>query len=124
VDEGDLGGRGEKVFLLIFLVLGLVGSNVGEDVKTKDGGGEDGSTGDNIGGAVRDVEEGVVLWVVNDRPSKLGGWGTRDERSGCWGSVCVKLRAWEVPSVVVGLEDFKDGGGSVSDVLLIYIIKG
>jgi len=25
---------------------------------------------------------------------------------------------------VVRLEDFKDGGGGISDVLLIYVIKG
>ena len=36
VDEGILGGRREEVFLLVFLVLGLVGSNIGKDVETKD----------------------------------------------------------------------------------------
>jgi len=47
-----------------------------------------------------------------------------DKRSGCWGPVRVKIGTWEIPSVVVILENFKDGGGSVGDVLLVYIIKG
>jgi len=97
---------------------------MGEGVKTGNWGGGDGGTGDNVCGAVGDVEEGVVLWVVKDGPSEFRGWGMGDKRSGRWGSVHVKIRTWEIPSVVVGLENFKDGGGSVSDVLLIYIIKG
>jgi len=124
VDVGVLGGCGEEIFLLVFTVLGFVGGDVGEDVKTEDGGGRDRGTGDDIGGTVWNVEKGVILEVVKDRPSELWGWGTGDKRSGHWGSVCVKIRTWEIPSVVVGLENFKDGGGGVSDVLLIYIIKG
>jgi len=124
IDKGVLGGRREEVFLLVLTVLGLVGSDVGKDVKTDNWGGGDRGAGDNIIGAVGDVEEGVILWVVEDRPGKFGGWGTGDKRSGCWGSVHIKLRAWEVPSVVVRLEDFKDGSSSIGDILLIYVIKG
>jgi len=124
MDKRVLGGHWEEVFFFVLTVLGLVGSNIGKDIKTDNWGGGDWSTGDNVRGAVGNIEEGVILWVVKDRPGKFGGWGTGDKRSGCWGSIRVKLRAWEVPSVVVELEDFKDGSGSVSDVLLINIIKG
>jgi len=82
VDKGILGGRGEEVLLLVFSVLGLVGGDVGEDVETKDGCGGDRNTGDNVGGAIRDVEEGVIFLVVEDRPSELGGWGTWDGDNG------------------------------------------
>ena len=124
VDKGILGGRGEEVFLLVFLVLGLVGSDMGEDVKTNDWSGGDRGTGDNVSRAVRDVGEGVILQVVKDRPGELRGWGAWDKRSRCWGSVSVKIGTWEIPSIVVRLEDFKDGSGSVSNVLLVYVIKG
>ena len=124
VNEGILGGRGKEVFFLIFAVGKLMGGDVGEDVETKDWGGGDGGASDDVRGAVGDVEKGVILWVVEDGPGKFGGWGTGDKRSGCWGSVCVKIRTWEIPSVVVGLEDFKDGSGSVGNILLVYVIKG
>jgi len=123
-NEGVLGGCGKEVLLLIFTVLGLVGGDMGEDIKTDNWGGGDRSTSDNVCGAVGDVEEGVVLWVVKDRPSELGSWGAWDKRSRCWGSVSVKIGTWEIPSIVVRLEDFKDGGSSVGDVLLVYVIKG
>ena len=124
VDEGVLGGRGKEVFFFVFTILRFVEGNVGKGIKAMDGGGGDRDTGDDISGAVRDIEEGVVLWVVKDRPSEFRGWGTGDKRSGCWGSVHVKIRTWEIPSVVVGLEDFEDGGGGVGNVLLINIVKG
>jgi len=82
VDKGILGGRGEEVFLLVFLVLGLIGGDVGKDIKTKDGGGGDGGTGDDIGGTVGDVEEGVIFQVVKDRPGELGSGGTWDRSNG------------------------------------------
>jgi len=122
VDKGILGGHGEEVFLLVFLVLGLVGGDVGEDVETKDGGRGDRSTGDNISRAVRDVEEGVVLRVVKDRPSEFGGWGIWDKGLEDMGGD-VK-GTWVVPGVVRALEDLKDGGGSVRNILLVDIIKG
>jgi len=124
IDKGVLGRRWEEVLLFVFMVLDFVEGDVGEGVKAVDGSGGDGDTSDDISGAVRDVEEGVILRVVEDRPGKFGGWGMWDKRSGCWGSVSVKIGTWEIPSIVVGLEDFKDGGGSVGDVLLVYIIKG
>jgi len=123
-NEGVLGGCWEEVLLFIFMVLDFVEGNVGEGVKAVDGSGGDGGTSDNIGRAVRDIEEGVVLWVVEDRPGELGGWGMWGKRSGCWGSVSVKIGTWEIPSIVVRVEDFEDGGSSISDVLLVDIIKG
>ena len=119
-----MGGCWEEVFLLILMVLGLIGGDVGKDVKTNSWGRGDGGTSDDISGAVRDVEEGVIFWVVKDRPGELRGWGTGDKRSGCWRSVHIKIRTWEIPSVVVQLEDFKDGSSSVGDILLVYVIKG
>jgi len=124
VDKRVLGGRREEVLFLVFTILGFVGGDVSEDVKTKDRGGGDRGAGNDISGAVRDIKEGVVFRVVKDRPSELGGWGMGDKRSGCWGPVRVKIWTWEIPSVVVRLENFKDSGGSVSDVLLIYVIEG
>jgi len=81
VDVGVLGGRGEEIFLLVFMVLGFVGGDVGKDVETEDRGGRDGGTGDDIIWAVGDVAEGVVFWVVKDRPGELGGWGTGDRNN-------------------------------------------
>jgi len=124
VDKGILGGCGEEVLFLVFTILRFVEGDMGKGVKAIIWGGRDGSTGDNVSGAVRDVEEGVILWVVKDRPGELGGWGMWDKRSGCWGSVSIKIRTWEIPSIVIRLKDFKDGGGSIGDVLLVYVIKG
>jgi len=122
VDVGVLGGRGEEIFFLVFTVLRFVGSDMGKDVKTKDGGGGDRGTGDNVCGAVGDVEEGVVFWVVKDRPGEFGSWGTWNDRlEDAGGDV---KRAWVVPSVVRALEDLKDGGGGVRNVLLVDVIKG
>ena len=112
----------EEIFLLVFSVLGLVGGDVGEDVKTKDGGRGDGSTGDNICMAVRDIEEGVVLWVVKDRPGELRGWEMGDD--GLEDAGGVVKGAWVIPGVVRALEDLKDGGGGVRNVLLVDVIKG
>jgi len=100
-NEGVLGGGRKEVLLLVFMVGGFVGGDVGEDVKTIVWNGGDGSTGDDVSWAVRDVEEGVVLWVVKDRPSEFGGWGTGDnglEDTG--GDV---KRAWVIPSIVRAL---------------------
>jgi len=108
--------------LLVFMVLGLVGGNMSKDVKAEDWGGGDGGTGDNVCGAVGDVEEGVIFWVVKDRPSELRGWGTGDDGlEDAGGDV---KRAWVVPSVVRALEDLKDGGGGIRNVLLVDVIKG
>jgi len=122
VDVGVLGKCREEIFLLVFTVLGFVGGDVGKDVKTEDGGGRDGGTGDDIGGTVRNVEEGVVLWVVKDRPSEFGGWRTGDDGLEDTGGDVEG--AWIIPSVVRALEDLKDGGGGISNVLLIYVIEG
>jgi len=122
VDKGVLGGCREEVLLFVFTVLDFVEGDMGKGVKAVDGSGGDGGTGDNVSGAVRNVEEGVILQVVKDRPGELGGWGTWDnglEDAG--GDI---KRAWVVPGVVRALEDLKDGGSSVSNVLLIYVVKG
>jgi len=110
--------------LFVFTVLNFVEGDVGKGVKAVDRSGGDRGTGDDVSGAVGDIEEGVILWVVKDRPGEFRGWGTWDKRSGCWGSVSVKIRTWEIPSIVVRLEDFEDSGSSVGDVLLVYVIKG
>jgi len=122
VDERVLGGRGEEVLFLIFMILGLVGSDVGKDVKADDWGRGDRGTGDDIGGAVGDIEEGVVFWVVKDRPGEFGSWGMWNNRlEDVSGDV---KRAWVVPRVVRALEDLKDGSGGVRNVLLVDVIKG
>jgi len=122
IDKGVLGGGGKEVLLFVFLVLGLVGGNVSKCIEAVDGSRGDGGTGDDVGGAVRDVEEGVIFRVVKDGPSELGGWGTGDDGlEDVGGDV---KRAWVVPSVVRALEDLKDGGGGVRNVLLVDVIKG
>jgi len=122
VNIGVLGGCREEIFLLVFTVLGFMGGDVGEDVKTEDGGRRDGGTGDDIGRTVQNVEEGIVLWVVKDRPSEFGGWGTEDDGlEDAGGNV---KGAWIIPSVVRALEDLKDGGSGVCNVLLVDVIKG
>jgi len=82
VDKGVLGGCREEVLLFVFMVLDFMEGNVGEDVKAVDGSRGDGGTGDDVSGAVRDVEEGVILQVVKDRPGEIGGWGTWDRSNG------------------------------------------
>ena len=121
-DERVLGGGGKEVLLFVFTVLGLVGGDVSEDVKTENWGGGDGGASDNIRGAVWDVGEGVVFQVVKGGPSKFGGWGARDDGLEDAGSD-VK-RTWVVPSVVRALKDLKDGGSGVHNVLLVDVIKG
>jgi len=121
-NEGVLGGSGKEVLLFVFTVLGLMGGDVGKDVKTNDGGRRDGGTGNNVGGAVRNVGEGVVFWVIKDGPGKFGGWGMGDDGLKDAGSDVE--RTWVVPSVVRTLKDLKDGGGGVRNVLLIDVIKG
>ena len=127
VDVGVLGGRREEVFLFVFAVGWFVGSDVSEDVKTKDWGGGDGGAGDDVCGGVGDVE-GEVFDVVEGGPDRSGRWGIlklgglRDDRlKDAGGDV---KRAWVVPGVVRTLEDLKDGGSGVHNVLLIDVIKG
>ena len=65
-----MGGHRKEVFLFVFVVLGLVGSDVGKDVKTNNWGRGDRGTGDNIGGTVRDIEKRKILNVVKGRPDR------------------------------------------------------
>ena len=124
VDVGVLGGRGEEIFLLVFTVLGFVGSDVGEDVETEDGGGGDGGTGDDVSGTVGDV----VFNVVEGGPDKSGRWGVLElGRLGVDGLEdrgCDIEGAWVIPSVVRTLKDLEDSGGGVRNVLLVDVIKG
>ena len=128
VDKGVLGGHGKEGFFFILIVLGLVGSNVGKDVKTNNWGRGDGSTGNDIGGTVRDVEEREVLDIVKGGPDRSGGWGILkfrrlrgDGLEDTGGNV---ERTWVIPSVVRALKDLEDGGGGICNVLLIDIVKG
>jgi len=105
VDKGVLGGRGEEVFFLVLLVLGFVGGDMGEDVKTIDWGRGDGGAGDNIIWAVGGVER-ETFDVVKSGLDRSGGWGILELGglgSGVDGledmSSDVK-RAWVIPSVV------------------------
>ena len=86
VDKGILGGRWEEVLLLVVTVLRFVGGDVGKkfEVVTRSGG--DGGTGDEIGGGVGDVEEGMVLDVVKGGPDKLWRWGAGRESDGRGGT--------------------------------------
>jgi len=106
--------------LLVFVVLRLVGGDVGEDVKTGNWGGGVGGAGDDIVRAVRDIEEGEVFNIVKSGPNEFGGLGD-DRLKDISGNV---ERAWIIPSVVRALEDLKDGSGGVHNVLLIDVVKG
>jgi len=125
IDKGVLGGCWKEVLVFVFSVLGFVVSDVGEDVETEDGGGRDGGAGNDISGAVRGVE---VFNVVKSGPDRSGRWGILelgrlgvDGLEDTGGGV---KRAWVIPSVVRALEDLKDGGGGVRNVLLVDVIKG
>ena len=124
VHKGILGGRWEDILLLVVTVLGLVSGDVGEEFEVIGWGGGDGGTGDDIGGRVGDVEERVILDVVKGGPDKLWRWGAR--RGSDWGGGAegVGTRTWVVPGVEVRVENLKDGGGGVGDVLLVNVIKG
>jgi len=124
MDKRVLGGCREEVLFLVFAIFEFVSSDVGEDVKTGDGGGRDGGTGDDIGGAVRDVG----FDVVKGGPDRSGRWGI-PKLGGRWDdglkdAGCDVEGTWIVPSVVRALEDLKDGGGGVRNVLLVDVIKG
>ena len=124
-----MGGCREEVLFFVLMVLGFMSGDVGEDVKTINWGGRDGGASDDIVRAVRGVER-KTFDVVKSSPDGSGGWGIPELgrlRSGVdrledtSGDV---KGTWVVPSVVRALEDLKDGGGGVHNVLLIDIIKG
>jgi len=128
VDKGILSGRWEEVLFLVFMVGGLVGGDMDEDVKTIVWGGGDGSTSDDISRAVRDIEEGEVFNVVKGGPDRSRGWGIL-EFGGLRGDGLEDVgsdvkRTWVIPSVVRALKDLEDGSGGVRNVLLVNIIKG
>ena len=128
MDKRVLGGRREEILFFVLTVLGFMGGDVGEDVKTNNWGRGDGGAGDDIGGTVRDVKEWEVLDVVKGRPVRSGGWGIL-EFGGLRGDGLKDMggdvkRTWVIPSVVRALKDLKDGGSGVCNVLLIDVVKG
>jgi len=124
-----LGGCREEVLFFVLTVLGFVSGDMGEDVKTINWGRRDRGASDDIVGAVRGVER-KTFDVVKSGPDGSGGWGIPE--LGRLRSGVDRLEdtsgdvegTWVVPSVVRALEDLKDGGGGVCNVLLIDIIKG
>jgi len=128
VDEGVLGGCREEVLFLVFMVLMFVEGDIGEGAKVVGDNRGLESAGDNIGRAVRDVEEGEILDVVKGGPDRSGGWGIlefgglRDDGLEDIGSDI--KRTWVIPSIMRALKDLKDSGGGVHNVLLVNIIKG
>ena len=127
LNEGVLGGCGKEIFLFVFAVGRFVGRDVGKDVEAVNWGWGDGSTSNDVGGAVGDVE-GEVFDVIEGGPDRSGRWripklgglwddGLKDAGSDVKGT-------WVIPSVVRTLEDFKDGSGGIRNVLLIDVIKG
>ena len=60
----------------------LTAGGVSKDVKTgvKDWGW--GCASDDVLGAVRDIEKGIVFNVFEGRPGKLRSWGTGDRSNG------------------------------------------
>ena len=123
VDKRVLGGRREDILLFVVTILGFVSGDVGEELKVIGGSGGDGGTGDNVGGRVGDVKEGVVFWVVKSGPDKFWRWGARRGSDRRWEAIGEGVRAGVIPGVKVRIENFKDGGGGVGDVLLINVIK-
>ena len=82
LNEGVLGWWGKEVVLFEKSEVFLTMSGIGKDFKA---GIEDrgrGCTGDNVLGAVRDVEEGVVFNVFKDGPGEFRGWETWDWNNG------------------------------------------
>jgi len=127
-NEGVLGGGRKEVLLFVFSVLRLVGGDVGKDVKTDNWGGGDGSTGDNIGGAIRGVEEREVFNIVEGGPVDSRRWGILEfgglRDNGLEDAGSDIKGTWVIPSVVRALEDLEDGGSGVRNVLLVNVIKG
>jgi len=78
VNKGVLGKQGKEVVLFKKTEVLLAVGGIGKDIKV---GMEDrrwGCAGDDVGGAVWDVEEQVILLVFKSGPDKLGGGGTWD----------------------------------------------
>ena len=124
VDKGILSGRREEVLLFIVTVLGFVCGDMGKELKIIGRNGRGGGTGNNVGRRVGDVEKGEVLDVVKGGPDKLWRWGARGRSDRRGRSESVGTRTWVIPSVEVRIENLKDGGSGVGDVLLVDVIKG
>jgi len=130
VDKRVLGGRGEEVFFFVLMVLGLVGGDMGKNVKTEDWDGGYRSTGDDVGGTIRNVEEREVFNIVKGGPvdgrrrGVLEFGGLRNGVDGLEDAGGDVEGAWIVPSVVRTLEDLEDGSSGIHNILLVNVIKG
>jgi len=120
MDKGVLSGHGEEVLFLVFTVFRFIEGNVGKGLEVIGRSRGDRGTGDNILGAVGDIEEGEVLDVVKSRPDKLRGLGD-DGLEDVGGDI---ERAWIVPSVVRTLKGLEDSSSGICNVLLVDVIKG
>ena len=78
-----------------------VSGDVGEELEVVGGSGRDGGAGDDIGGGVGDVKEGVVFWVVKSGPDKFWRWGARRGSNWGGGAEGVSTRAGIIPGVEV-----------------------
>jgi len=82
VDKGVLGWQGEFTILFKEMEVVFMVDDVGKDTKFVADDGRQGYASDDIGRAVWDVEERVVLLVFKSGPDKLGTWGTWDRSKG------------------------------------------
>ena len=137
MDKRVLGERREEVFLVVEAIIVLESGDVSKEVEVGGGGRGDGGAGDNIvrGGGVcelwrsRGSEDGGLHCSGNEdggvegRIVKGGGWGAGDGDNGRGRLKSVGTWAWEVPSVIVAIEDLKDGSSGVGEVLLIYVVN-
>jgi len=110
------------------MIFKLVEGDVGESVKVVGDNRGLRGTGDNVSGAVGNVEKREVLNVVKGGPDRSGGWeilefrGLRgDGLEDAGGDI---KRTWVIPSVVRALKDLEDGSGGICNVLLVNVING
>ena len=71
VHKGILGGHRKEVFLLVIMILGFVGGNIGKGFKVVGRDWENRGTGDDIGRGVRDVKEWKILDIIKSGPDKF-----------------------------------------------------
>ena len=96
---------------------------MGKGLKIVGGSGGNGGAGNNVGGGVRDVE-GEVLDIVKGRPDELWRWGARRGSDWRGRAESVGTGTWVVAGIEVRIENLKDSGGSIGDVLLVNVVKG
>ena len=74
---------------------------MGKGFEVGDRSGGDRGAGDDVGGGVRDVEEGKVLNVVKGGPDELWRWGARRGSNRRGGVIGVGVQAGVIPGVEV-----------------------